>query len=126
MTVERSHAGSRSWPPANERRSSFAKPAMMIYMQDALLGVHRYHVHGRKRKSALAGKRSAVKAARYVWRGALEKGLLKQYLVGCLPYGDIRACFDELDHQVLAHILRKKIQDERFLNLIRKLLKAGY
>ncbi len=40
--------------------------------------------------------------------------------------GDIRACFDELDHQVLAHILRKKIQDERFLNLIRKLLKAGY
>ena len=67
-----------------------------------------------------------MKAARYVWRGALEKGLLKQYLVGCLPYGDIRACFDELDHQVLAHILRKKIQDERFLNLIRKLLKAGY
>src|SRR2546428_112719 len=40
--------------------------------------------------------------------------------------GDIRACFDELDHQVLVHILRKKIQDERFLNLIRKLLKAGY
>jgi len=40
--------------------------------------------------------------------------------------GDIRACFDELDHLVLVHILRKKIQDERFLNLIRKLLKAGY
>src|SRR6266566_1404745 len=40
--------------------------------------------------------------------------------------GDRRACFDELDHQVLVHILRKKIQDERFLNLIRKLLKAGY
>ncbi len=40
--------------------------------------------------------------------------------------GDIKACFDELDHQVLVHILRKKIQDERFLNLIRKLLKAGY
>ncbi len=40
--------------------------------------------------------------------------------------GDRRACFDELDHQVLVHILRKKIQDEPFLNLIRKLLKAGY
>ncbi len=40
--------------------------------------------------------------------------------------GDIKACFDELDHQVLVRILRKKIQDERFLNLIRKLLKAGY
>src|SRR5438477_12608952 len=40
--------------------------------------------------------------------------------------GDIRACFDELDHQILVSLLRKKSQDERFLNLIRKLLKAGY
>lgn len=40
--------------------------------------------------------------------------------------GDIHACFDELDHHILVQILRKKIQDERFLNLIWKLLKAGY
>jgi group II intron reverse transcriptase/maturase len=40
--------------------------------------------------------------------------------------GDIRACFDELDHHVLVTILQKKIQDQRFLNLIWKLLKAGY
>jgi group II intron reverse transcriptase/maturase len=40
--------------------------------------------------------------------------------------GDIQACFDELDHTVLIGILRKKIHDERFLNLIRKLLNAGY
>jgi group II intron reverse transcriptase/maturase len=40
--------------------------------------------------------------------------------------GDIHACFDELDHQILVQILRKKIQDARFLNLVRKLLKAGY
>ncbi len=40
--------------------------------------------------------------------------------------GDIQACFDELDHTVLGNILRKKIHDERFLNLIRKLLNAGY
>ena len=39
--------------------------------------------------------------------------------------GDIQACFDELDHAVLITTLRKKIQDERFLNLIRKLLNAG-
>ncbi len=39
--------------------------------------------------------------------------------------GDIQACFDELDHTVLVNILRKKIHDERFLNLIRKLLNAG-
>jgi group II intron reverse transcriptase/maturase len=40
--------------------------------------------------------------------------------------GDIKACFDELDQHVLVHLLHKKIQDERFLNLIWKLLKAGY
>jgi group II intron reverse transcriptase/maturase len=40
--------------------------------------------------------------------------------------GDIQACFDMIDHTTLEHILRKKIQDERFLNLIWKLLRAGY
>jgi group II intron reverse transcriptase/maturase len=40
--------------------------------------------------------------------------------------GDMQAGFDELDQTVLMGILRKKIHDERFLNLIRKLLNAGY
>ncbi len=40
--------------------------------------------------------------------------------------GDIRACFDELDHRILITILQKKIQDQRFLNLIWKILNAGY
>ena len=34
--------------------------------------------------------------------------------------------FDELDHHILVKTLRKKIHDERFLNLVWKLLKAGY
>jgi group II intron reverse transcriptase/maturase len=40
--------------------------------------------------------------------------------------GDIKSCFDDIDHEILIDILRKKIKDERFINLIRKLLKAGY
>lgn len=40
--------------------------------------------------------------------------------------GDIQACFDTIDHITLQNILRKKITDERFLNLIWKLLRAGY
>jgi len=40
--------------------------------------------------------------------------------------GDIQACFDAIDHGVLVSLLRKKIRDERFLNLIWKLLRAGY
>lgn len=40
--------------------------------------------------------------------------------------GDIAACFDTIDHHVLVEILRKKIKDERFINLIWKLLRTGY
>jgi group II intron reverse transcriptase/maturase len=40
--------------------------------------------------------------------------------------GDIRACFDELHHATLVAILSKKIADQRLLNLIWKLLNAGY
>ena len=46
--------------------------------------------------------------------------------VNWLVEGDIRACFDEIDHATLVTILKKKIQDQRFLNLIWKLLNAGY
>ncbi len=40
--------------------------------------------------------------------------------------GDIKACFDDIDHEILVGIMRKKIRDERFLNLIWKFLNAGY
>ena len=40
--------------------------------------------------------------------------------------GDIQSCFDAIDHGVLVSLLRKKIRDERFLNLIWKRLRAGY
>lgn len=40
--------------------------------------------------------------------------------------GDIHACFDSFDHHVLVDILRERIEDENFLALIWKMLKAGY
>ena len=40
--------------------------------------------------------------------------------------GDISACFDRIDHNVLVNILQEKIHDNRFLCLIQNLLKAGY
>ena len=40
--------------------------------------------------------------------------------------GDIQSCFEAIDHGVLVSLLRKKIRDERFLNLIWKRLRAGY
>lgn len=40
--------------------------------------------------------------------------------------GDIKGFFDNIDHNVMIGILRKRIKDERFLCLIRKFLNAGY
>ncbi len=40
--------------------------------------------------------------------------------------GDISGCFNNLDHELIVSALSEHIHDGRFINLIRKLLKAGY
>src|SRR5208283_2815688 len=40
--------------------------------------------------------------------------------------GDISDCFGSLDHEILLGILAEEIHDNRFLRLIRNMLKAGY
>ena len=40
--------------------------------------------------------------------------------------GDIKGCFDNINHEKLIEILERKIKDSKFINLIRKFLKAGY
>ena len=40
--------------------------------------------------------------------------------------GDIEACFDSFNHHVLIDLLRERIDDEQFIALMWKFLKAGY
>lgn len=40
--------------------------------------------------------------------------------------GDIKGCFDNIDQNILLDILRKDIKDNRFIRLIRNMLRAGY
>ena len=40
--------------------------------------------------------------------------------------GDIEGFFDNIDHHILINLLRENIEDEKFINLIWKFLKAGY
>jgi group II intron reverse transcriptase/maturase len=40
--------------------------------------------------------------------------------------GDIKGAFDNIDHKILMEILAEDIKDDRFLKLIKNLLKAGY
>jgi retron-type reverse transcriptase len=40
--------------------------------------------------------------------------------------GDISDCYGSIDHDILMAILAEKIHDQRFLRLVRNMLKAGY
>ncbi len=40
--------------------------------------------------------------------------------------GDIKGCFDTIDHDVLLSIIRERLHDNRFIRLLENLLKAGY
>lgn len=53
---------------------------------------------------------------------------LKHEFVGASWFveGDIKGCFDNIDHAVLIRTIGKKIKDARFLKLIQLFLKAGY
>lgn len=40
--------------------------------------------------------------------------------------GDIKACFDNINHKALVNIINNKVKDARLIQLIYKFLKAGY
>jgi len=40
--------------------------------------------------------------------------------------GDIKGCFDNIDHDILLNILKRDIHDGRLIHLIERFLKAGY
>jgi len=61
------------------------------------------------------GCHTALKAFRLNWSG-----------VNWIIEGDIKGFFDNISHNILIEKLRERIADERFLNLIRKALNAGY
>ena len=39
--------------------------------------------------------------------------------------GDVKACFDEISHKTILKVVREKVMDNKFLNLITRFLKAG-
>jgi group II intron reverse transcriptase/maturase len=70
------------------------------------------HSHGFRKGR---GCHTALREIREVWRGTTW-----------FVEGDISDCFGSLDHSVMAGILAENIHDQRFLRLIRHMLKAGY
>jgi group II intron reverse transcriptase/maturase len=61
------------------------------------------------------GTHTALRSVRQNWNGVIW-----------IIEGDIKSCFDAIPHDRLVNVLRRRISDQRFLNLIWKALKAGY
>jgi len=61
------------------------------------------------------GCHTALRQIRECWTG-----------VAWFIEGDIKGCFDNIDHAILLDIIRRDIHDNRLLRLIDGLLKAGY
>ena len=61
------------------------------------------------------GCHTALREIYQTWKG-----------VAWLIEGDISDCFNRFDHELLSKALSERIQDGRFLRLIRRILNAGY
>jgi group II intron reverse transcriptase/maturase len=70
------------------------------------------HSHGFRPQR---GCHTALTEVRKVWNGT------KWFVEG-----DIKGCFDNIDHEILMKILKENIQDNRFNRLLSNLLKTGY
>jgi group II intron reverse transcriptase/maturase len=57
---------------------------------------------------------------------ALEEIILSWKGTKWFIEGDIKGCFDNIDHSLLLEIIGRNIRDERLLKLLRELLDAGY
>jgi len=70
------------------------------------------HSHGFRPKR---GCHTALTEIKNQWKGT--KWLIE---------GDIKGCFDNIDHDRLLEIMERKIKDNRLMKLIRHMLEAGY
>lgn len=70
------------------------------------------HSHGFRPKR---GCHTALREIYYKWIGTTW-----------LIEGDISACFDKLDQEILLETLKEQMHDGRLINLIKELLEAGY
>jgi group II intron reverse transcriptase/maturase len=61
------------------------------------------------------GCHTALADVYYTWKG-----------VKWFVEGDIKGCFDNIDHQTMLEVIRKQVSDYKLLRLLKGMLKAGY
>jgi group II intron reverse transcriptase/maturase len=85
--------------------------AMLLILESIYDPTFSVHSHGFRPGLS---PHSALREIRSTWSG-----------IKWIIEGDIEGCYDNVDHHSLINILRRKIKDEKFIQLIWKLLRAG-
>jgi retron-type reverse transcriptase len=127
--LEKLGTGCYAWKPSrrtyiDKKRSATKRPLSMPTWSDKLLQevmrliLEAYYEpqfrecsHGFRPRR---GCHTALKAIQRTWAGT--KWFIET---------DIKGCFDNISHDVLLTILGRNIKDERFLKLVKGMLKAG-
>lgn len=96
-------------PTGNDK---LVQAVIKILLEHYYEGIFSDNSHGfRPNKSC----HTALEDIEYVWKGT------KWFIEF-----DVKGCFDNIDHNILMNLLKKRIKDKRFLSLIWRFLKAGY
>ena len=108
-------------PKANRKRRPLSVPnwsdkliqdVMRTVLEAYYEPLFRDESHGFRPKR---GCHTALLHIKHVWTG-----------VNWFVEGDIKGCFDNIDHEKLLTIIGKRVRDFRFMKLLRTMLKAGY
>lgn len=93
-------------------RDKLVQEVMKMILENVFEPIFSENSHGfRPNRSCL----TALSQIKNTWKG----------LIWCIE-GDIKGCFDNIDHKTLKSIIERKINDRRFILLLDNALKCGY
>ena len=109
--ISKRNTGKTRFLGSSSLRDTVVEQAMLFILDAIYEPIFSENSHGFRRVQSC---KTSIKEVRYSWSR-----------VTWVIEGNIKGCYDNIDHHILIDILKLKITDERFLGLLWKLLRAG-